>query len=189
MEDLQIIALYNARDSNAINQTSIKYGKLCYAVADGILHCKEDNEECVNDTYLTAWNTIPPENPDRLSAFLCRITRNLSLKKYEYNHAQKRRTDLEISLSELDDLLSDTVDVIREVESRELGETINCFLWALPSEERNLFVLRYFLFRSVKSMALNFGYTQSKVKSKLARMRKSLAVYLKNYYSKAEIYE
>lgn len=181
MEDYQIIALYNARNSIAIQETSKKYGRLCYKVADGILHCKEDNEECVNDTYLTAWNTIPPENPNYLSSYLCRITRNLSLKKYEKEHAKKRNKNFLVSLSELEDILIDSGDILQEIEDREFGEIINRFLWALPLEERNMFIRRYFLFHPIKHIASDLSFSQSKVKSALARTRKRLGKYCKDY--------
>ncbi|MCD8372415.1 MAG: sigma-70 family RNA polymerase sigma factor [Clostridia bacterium] len=181
MDDLQIIALYNARDSAAVRETDAKYGHLCYTVADDILHCKEDNEECVNDTYLTAWNTIPPEKPVYFSAYLCRITRNLSLKKYEHMHAKKRNKDVDVSLSELNDMIMDK-DIFKEVEDRELGEEISRFLRALPETERNVFIRKYVLFHSVKSISADFSFSKSKVKSMLARTRKKLAEHLKRYY-------
>ena len=179
MEDCQIIALYNARNSIAIQETSKKYGRLCYMIADGILHCKEDNEECVNDTYLTAWNTIPPENPNYLSSYLCRITRNLSLKKYEHEHARKRNKDFLVSISELEEILTDSNDILQEMEEKELGETINRFLWTLPIEERNLFIRRYFLFQPIKLIASELSFSQSKVKSALSRTRKRLEMHFK----------
>lgn len=182
MEDNKIVALYNARDSNALHETNIKYGKLCYMVANDILHCREDSEECVNDTYLTAWNTIPPEQPKHLSAYLCCITRNLSLKKYEYAHAKKRNADLEISISELEEILTDRKDILHEIECRELGETINRFLRSLPIEERNVFIRRYWLFNSIKMIATDFSYSQSKIKSMLSRTRKKLGIFLDTYY-------
>lgn len=182
MEDFQIIALYHARDSAAVRETDAKYGRLCYTVADDILHCKEDNEECVNDTYLTAWNTIPPENPEYLSAYLCRLTRNLSLKKYEYLHAKKRNTSLDVSLTELADMVPDDDDVFRAVENEELGKEISRFLRSLPSTERNVFIRKYVIFQSVKSIAVDFSFSQSKVKSILARTRAKLADHLKKFY-------
>ena len=97
MEDFQIIALYFARSSAAIDETHKKYGRLCYSVADSVLHCKEDTEECINDAYMAVWNTIPPDRPDHLSAFLCKIVRNLALKKYGQSHAKKRNPTLRCS--------------------------------------------------------------------------------------------
>lgn len=182
MEDLQIISLYNARDATAVRETDIKYGRLCYSVADGILHCKEDNEECVNDTYLTAWNSIPPDNPEYLSAYLCRITRNLALKKYKFIHAKKRNSALDISLSELDNIVSNNDELLKVVEAKELGREISMFLRSLPLTERNIFIRKYVLFHTVKSIAVDFSFSQSKVKSMLARTRKKLGDHLKNYY-------
>ena len=181
MEDSQIIALYNARDTTAVRETDVKYGKLCYKIADGILHCKEDNEECVNDTYLTVWNTIPPETTEFFSAFLCRITRNLSLKQYEYVHAKKRDKSLDISLSELTDIVSSD-DVFNEVEVKELGRGISRFLRSLSALERNVFIRKYVLFHTVKSIAVDFSFSQSKVKSMLSRIRGKLGEHLKNFY-------
>lgn len=182
MEDLQIVSLYFARDQTAIKETDIKYGKLCYSVADAILHSKEDNEECVNDTYFTAWNKIPPEKPVYLSAFLCKITRNLSLKIRERRHAKKRNADSEISLSEIENILPNGQDLSEEIELRELGALISLFLRALPFDERNIFIRKYVLFHPIKIIAADFSFSQSKVKSMLARTRAKLAQYLKKYY-------
>ncbi len=182
MEDCQIISMYFARDSAAISETDKKYGRLCYSVADGILHCREDNEECVNDTYLAAWNTIPPRNPACFSAYLCRITRNLSLKKYEHRHAKKRNPDVEVPLSELSEIVRSNSDVAGEAELRELGEHITLFLRSLPQDERNVFILRYWSFRPVKAIASQLGFSQSKVKSMLMRTRGKLSEYLKEHY-------
>lgn len=181
MEDYQIITLYNARDSTAIHETNVKYGKLCYKVADGILHCKEDNEECVNDTYLTAWNNIPPDKPVYLSAYICRITRNLSLKKYEYIHAKKRNPAFNSSLSELAEIQSN-IDAFEKVENKDLGREISCFLRTLPATERNIFIRKYVLFHTVKYIAADFSFSQSKIKSMLAVTRRKLKEHLNNYF-------
>ncbi|MCD8040711.1 MAG: sigma-70 family RNA polymerase sigma factor [Clostridia bacterium] len=178
MEDQQIIALYFSRDHEAIKQTDVKYGKLCYSVANGILHRKEDNEECVNDTYLAAWNAMPPQRPQYLSSFLCRITRNLSLKKYEKLHAQKRGSEFELSLEELQDVLPSGSDVHSAVESKELGEAISRFLYSLRKEERNVFIKRYWYFDPIKSIAADYSYSESKVKSLLSRLRARLKEFL-----------
>ncbi len=182
MEDFQIISLYFARDQAAISQTHLKYGKLCYSVADAVLHCRQHNEECVNDTYLTAWNKIPPEKPAYLSAFLCRIARNLSLKMYERRRAKKRNSDLDISLSEIENILPNKRDMYEEIELKELGNVISTFLRTLPPDERNVFIRRYMLFHSVRTIAADFSFSQSKVKSMLSRTREKLKRHLKQNY-------
>lgn len=181
MEDSQIIELYNARSSAAVKETDKKYGRLCYSVADGILHSREDDEECVNDTYLAVWNKIPPEKPDIFSAFLCKITRNLALKKYEYKRAKKRR-EPDAAIDELAEILPDNEDLHGKIEAKELGEAINAFLRSLPPDERNMFIRRYWLFDPVKRIAADFRFSVSKVKSILFRTRKKLKEYIINYY-------
>ncbi len=178
MEDQQIIALYFARNETAIQETDSKYGKLCYSVADGILHRKEDNEECVNSTYLAAWNTMPPQKPNYLAAFLCRITRNLSLKKYESAHAKKRGAEFEVALSELEEVLPSNADVHKAVESKELGEALSRFLRTLKREERNIFIRRYWYFYTVKEIAAAYSCSESKIKSQVARTRIKLKEFL-----------
>lgn len=182
MEDFQIIALYFARDQAAIRETDLKYGRLCYSIADAVLHCRQDDEECINDTYLTAWNKIPPEKPVYLSAFLCRIARNLSLKMYERRQAKKRNADFDISLSEIENILPNARDMHEEIELRELGNIISSFLRTLPLDERNVFIRRYILFHSIKNIAADFSFSQSKVKSMLSRTRKKLKQHLKQHY-------
>lgn len=182
MEDFQIIALYFARSSAAIDETHKKYGRLCYSVADSVLHCKEDAEECINDAYMAAWNTIPPDRPDHLSAFLCKIVRNLALKKYGQSHTKKRNRDLEVSLAELGEVLLCDGDISGEVELKELGGHISLFLRSQPPQERDWFVRRYWMFDSIKNIARDSHCSQSKIKSALMRTRKKLSAYLKNNY-------
>lgn len=184
MDDHEIIALYNSRNPKAIDETHLKYGKLCYGIADGILHCKEDNEESINDTYMTAWKSIPPANPKHFSAYLCGIVRNVSLKRYEHKHAQKRDEKLNVPLEELENIVSDrSYDILHEIESRELGESLNSFLHTLPLEERNIFIRRYWFFHKTRQIARDFSCSESKIKSILFRTRNKLRVYLeKNYF-------
>lgn len=117
-----------------------------------------------------------------MSAFLCRITRNLALKKYEQYHVKKRNHDIEVSLSELNEVLSDKKDIVDEIEIKELGDIINIFLRSLPSNERNIFIRRYWLFHKIKRIALDFGCSQSNIKYMLARTRKKLSDYLNEHY-------
>lgn len=183
MEDEKIISLYFSRDQSAVEQTKIKYGGMCYSVAHAILRSREDSEECVNDTYLAAWNAIPPNKPQNLGCFLAKIARNLSLKRYQYNHVKKRNRDVTVSLTELGEVLPGDGDIADEAELRELGGHISVFLRSLGVQERTAFVRRYWFFDGVRDIARSLNCTQSKVKSMLMRTRKKLANYLKiNYF-------
>ncbi len=185
MEDSQIIELYNMRNPQAVDETHSKYGQLCYMIADGILHSREDSEECVNDAYMAVWNSIPPQNPVHFSAYLCGIVRNQSLKKYEYSHAKKRNKNVDIPLEELESVLPDqTKNAVEQLESKELAEAISSFLRTLSSDDRNIFLQRYWFFRKVNQIASDFSCSQSKVKSSLFRTRNKLAEFLSSHYSK-----
>lgn len=177
MNDLQIIELYFARDEAAIKETDAKYGKLCFQISNNILHCDPDAEECVNDTYLTVWNQIPPTRPNRFSAFLCRIVRNLSLKRYEYNTAEKRNAAALIPLSELEGVLTD--DRIGDgVSDEHLGALISVFLREQKPDVRGVFVRRYFFFDAISDIAARYGFGESKVKSMLFHTRNKLKIFL-----------
>ena len=176
MDDSRIIELYFARDNSAIKETKTKYGKLLYTVSYNILKTREDAEECENDTYLSAWDCIPPNNPQILSAFLSRITRNLSFKKLKSQTAQKRggnRTTLP-----LDELIATIPDSHNEISQLELTEILNNFLRALPIRERQVFICHYWYCDSIKDISRQFGFTQSKVKMMLSRTRQKLLDHL-----------
>jgi len=144
-----------------------------------ILQNVQDAEECVNDTYLKAWNSIPPEQPRRLAAFLGRITRNLSLNRYESRNTQKRGgKQTALLLSELEACLPTSRTVEDEVDSRSLGQIIDEFLATVNNEDRFYFVLRYWYSETVPKIAKQFGVGQSKVKVSLHRTRKKLKIYL-----------
>lgn len=138
MTDLMIIELYFARDEKAIKETDTKYGKLCFSVANNILCNDEDSEECVNDTYLSVWNTIPPTRPNNFMAFICRITRNLSLKRLDFNKARKRTPNAIVSFSELEEILSDESIPRPEVGTDEVSKLISDFLRKEKEDARNL---------------------------------------------------
>ena len=178
MDDEEIIDLYWARNEDAIPETSAKYGKLCFSIANRVLASREDSEECVNDTYLGAWNAIPPHRPVRFSAFLSRITRNLALKKFEYASTAKRNPEAVCSLEELGDCVSGREYVENEVENRRIEQAISAFLDRLSEEKRNIFLFRYWYFESIDSICSRTGYTSSKIKSILYRIRKNLRTYL-----------
>ena len=174
MDDSQILELYFSRDEAAIRETAAKYGKLCTHIARNILESSEDAEECVQDTYLAVWDAIPPARPDNFSAFVCKIARNLSLKKLEYTTAAKRNADVCIPLSELEAILP-----APQMEVEELGHLISAFLRTEDPLSRKIFLRRYWFFDSVKEIAKQFACSESKVKSILFRTRNRLRDHLK----------
>ena len=177
MEDFQIIELFFERYDNAVKETDAKYGRLCFRVANNILNNNEDSEECVNDTYLCTWNQIPPTRPNNFMAFLCKITRNLSLKRLQFLAAAKR-SSVTVSFDEIDGYVSD--DLIRaDVNDVELGMIISKFLRNEKTEARNVFIRRYFFFDSVSEIAAQYSFSESKVKSMLFHTRNKLRDYLK----------
>ncbi len=178
MTDTEIINLYNSRNEEAITQTNIKFGRLLFSVADNILHNKSDSEETVNDTYKKAWFNIPPDMPNKLIAYLCKITRNLSLNLYNKTHAAKRYSGLEIALSELTECLPDKNGA--ESEMFVVTDVINSFLKSLSKEDRSIFVGRYFYCFDIKNIAKQSGILQNTVATKLHRMRKTLKEHLEN---------
>ena len=176
MEDYKIIELYWERSEMAIAETQNKYGNLCRYISCNILSDREDADECVNDTYLTLWNTIPPQRPNLFSAYIGKITRNLALKKFEYNTAQKRNPEAVVSLSELEDCISGH-EMPHEDEIM-FKNKLNTFLRSLDYEARNVFLRRYWFFDSVKEIAERFDISESKTASMLMRTRNKLRDYL-----------
>jgi len=177
IEDREIIDLFIAREEEAVDEIRKKYGGLCYSLAFNILHSAEDSEECVNDAYIKLWNNIPPA-PDNLKAFICRVTKNSALTRLKYNSAGKRDDNLKISLSEIEDALSDKTAESRR-ESAEIGELISEFLRSQKQEVRNVFIRRYWFMDSVKEIAGKYSFSESKVKSMLFHTRNRLRKYLK----------
>ena len=178
MDDVQIIELFFARDERAIKETDKKYGKLCFRVAKNFLLSSEDAEECVNDTYLVAWNKIPPTHPNNLMAFICKITRVLSLKRLEQLRAAKRSALEIVPLSELEDILPDS-RIAPAVEDGEISKAISAFLRAEQEDARNVFLRRYWFSDSIRDIAERYSFTESKVKAMLFRSRNRLRKYLK----------
>ena len=174
MDDKNIIDLFWERNESAISKTSVKYGKLCKSVALNILNNSFDAEECVNDTYLKAWQLMPTERPKFLSAFLCKITKNFALKKYEYYSASKRKGNSQKCLDEIYDYIVDNKNVYDKYEADYIAERINAFLKNETPDNRKIFVKRYWFFDQEKDIAECFGISQSKVKSSLFRTRKKL---------------
>ncbi|MBE6642066.1 MAG: sigma-70 family RNA polymerase sigma factor [Clostridia bacterium] len=177
MEDKDIIQLYFERSEKAIEATNEKYGRYCRKIAYNILYSDLDAEECVNDTYLNAWNAIPPQNPHRLSAFLGRITRNLALKKYAHSNAKKRKGECVSVISELDECIPSTEgsDVADEIA---LKMAVNGFLESLNPKTRIVFFQRYWYFLSIKEIALENSMTETNVKVSLKRTREKFKTHL-----------
>ncbi len=179
MNDTEIVDLYWKRKERAVEETAKKYGKYCYSIAYNILSNHEDSEESVNDTYIEAWNAIPPHRPLILSSFLGKITRRIAIDKWRNDHAQKRGGG-EISgvLDELEECIAYEDSAERHLEKHMLAQAINDFLQTLSGQERKVFICRYFYMESVESVCKRFGYSESKVKSILFRTRDKLRIYL-----------
>ena len=175
MEDTAIVQLYWDRDERAISATSEKYGGYCAAIAANILGDRADAEECVNDTYLRAWNAMPPHKPRILSTFLGKIVRNLSLNRWRQNTAEKRGGGmLPAVLDELAEVVSGVEDVEQKVEETALISAINDFLSQLSPEKRSMFICRYWRTDSVADIAARCGMTPGAVTMTLSRLRKAL---------------
>ncbi|MCL1867083.1 MAG: sigma-70 family RNA polymerase sigma factor [Oscillospiraceae bacterium] len=179
LTDNQILDLYESRSESAISETAKRYGKYCVSIAANILRSREDADECVNDTYLHAWNAIPPNKPTVFSAFLGRITRNLALDRYKSNTAKKRGGDeTALLLGELDECIPAPQNVEKQVESADLTEIVKDCLAGLKKEERIFFTLRYWYGDSAADIAEMFGVSAGKVGMSLNRTRSKLRTYL-----------
>lgn len=178
MTDLEIVELYWRRSEEAISRTMEQYGRYLQKLALNILRLREDAEECVNETYLSAWNQIPPDRPGKLLPYLGRIARCLALNRYDYLKAQKRNTDFTLQLSELEECLSAPDSTLSGYEERALAEAISAFLKGLDGESRNMFVRRYWYSDSIRDIAVRYNLRESKVKSQLFRVRGRLKQYL-----------
>lgn len=175
MEDNKIIDLFWKRSQSAIEEIDNKYGKLCTHIATNILKDIEDTKECINDTYLAAWNSMPDERPNNLSAYICKITRNLALKKYEYNHAKKRNRSVEIAFDELEGIIGMDYNINEKYQIEEIGKIISDLLRRLSYSDRNIFLRRYWFLDSIKDICERFEISESKAKSSLYRTRMKLS--------------
>lgn len=179
MEDSQIIDLYFARSEQAIQETQNRYGKFCYKIAWNILTNQEDTQECVNDTYLTVWRSIPPTRPSCLPAYLGKITRHIALDRWRRCRAEKRGGgEPQLALEELADCIPARDSAEDALLQKELSRALNAFLEGLPQGQRQLFVSRYWYLRSVAQLAEATGQSQSNVKTQLFRIRVRLKKYL-----------
>lgn len=176
MEDQKIVSLYWERNENAIVETHKKYGKYCYVIAYNILHSHEDSEECVNDTWNGAWNSMPPEKPTKLQCFLARITRNIAIDRYRYDYAQKRGAEIDSAIDEYWECIPNKDAPIDE--ELALKEAINGFLAKLDTRERIIFMRRYWYSMSVKDIADGMELSETHVSVILHRTRRKFKDHL-----------
>ena len=175
MDDKSIVDLYLRRNEEAITHTDEKYGRYCFCIAYNILTNREDAEESVSDTYMAAWNAIPPRRPSVLSTFLGKITRHISIDRWRARSAEKRGGgELPLALEELNDCSAGMQNVEMEYELKEITRAYLKFLDALPITERRVFLCRYWYVDSIEVIAERFGFSQSKVKTMLHRTRLKL---------------
>jgi RNA polymerase sigma-70 factor (ECF subfamily) len=173
MKDEKIVGLYWERSESAISESNKKYGHYCHSIAYNILQSHEDSDECVNDTWSSAWNAMPPKKPSRLQAFLGRITRNIAIDRYRYNTRDKRSAPYTVMLSELEDVLPDP-ESMTETEDGRIIALLNQFVASLDPRTRVLFVRRYVRCESVEELARRFGMGENAVSSRLYRARNKL---------------
>ena len=177
MDEKRIIDMLFDRNENGIKEATAEFGRLCHSIAFNILDNHADADECVNDAMLALWNTVPPNRPESLKAYVCKITRNQALQKYEFKNRQKRGSAT-VPLSELEGILSeDTLST--HISAQELGALISKFLRREKKNERALFLRRYWFFDSLKEISVRFGFSESKIKSILWRQRSRLKDFLK----------
>ncbi len=174
MEDLQIINLYFERSETAIAETAAKYGRFCRNIALNIISVAEDAEECVNDTYLQAWNSIPPQRPEKFRAWLGRVVRNITINLWRRNHRQKRYAGMEQLLDELEDCIPSPETVERQIEGKELTEAINTWLASLCRDDRVLFVRRYWNGQAVNDLAEEAGMEPKRLARRMYGLRQKL---------------
>ncbi|MBR5201842.1 MAG: sigma-70 family RNA polymerase sigma factor [Clostridia bacterium] len=179
MQDEKIVELYWQRDESAIHETQEKYETYLYKIAYNILSDEEDSMESVNDTYLAAWNSMPPHRPNVLSTYLGKLTRRISIDIFrKRNRVKRQSSEYALSLTELEDCISSNDSPEKDYEAQVLGEVINTFLHTLSNDARNVFIGRYYFLDSVKDVANYCGISEAKAKALLFRTRNSLKEYL-----------
>ena len=180
MEDAQIVSLYWQRNETAIRESETKYSRYLTKIAYNILSDLEDSRESVNDTYLAAWNSMPPHRPGVLSTYLAKITRRISIDRFRYRTREKRKgSEYEISLTELGDCVSGGNTTEEILNLKLLADAIGIYLRTLPADARQLFLCRYYYLDSLKEAAYTCGMTESKAKSLLHRTRLGLKEHLR----------
>lgn len=180
MDDTSIVALFFSRDEKAIVQSDVKYGQYCRTISYNILNDHQDAEECTNDTYMQAWNTIPPTKPESLKAYLGRIVRNVSLNKLKAKKTRKRKSDrFSAAYDELENVLASNESIDEFVDEIHLRDLIETFLDGQTKENRKIFIARYWYFESISEISAKLDISESKTKMSLLRMRESLRNFLK----------
>ena len=174
LEDSKIISLFFERSEQAVEELDRKYGNTIRKMAANILSDRLDVEECVNDTYLRAWNSIPPQNPNPLVSYVCKIIRNLAIDRYHANKAEKRNGSFDLVLEEMEECIPSEMNVETEYEAKELAAAINRFLSTLSREDRFLFVRRYWYGDSVTDLVALTKGTANRISVRLFRMREKL---------------
>ena len=180
MDDFAIVELYHRREEKAITESDKKYGTMCRSIALRLLGLKADAEECVNDTWFAAWNKMPPERPGSLGAYLGRITRNLSVSRWRRDHAHKRYDGMEILLSELEDCVPSPNTVEKDMERQQIAQSVSAWLDNLESEDRWLFIRRYWYADPVNVLAAELGKQANSCSQRLLRLRKNLQAFLES---------
>lgn len=179
MDDRQIIELYFRRDPDAIDRSAEKYGRYCGHIARNILNNEQDAEECVNDAWFSAWNSIPPRRPEHLGAYLGKLTRSKAIDRWRAQHRRKRGgSSADLALDELSELIPSGESPEGELMQKEIARTVNRFLAGLPETERSVFLCRYWYFEEIPQICARFGFSRSKVHSMLHRTRVKLRKYL-----------
>ncbi len=177
MDDSKIVDLYWARDEAAISESDRKYGRMLSSLSYSLLSSREDAEECVNDTYIGAWNSMPTARPDHLGAFLSKITRRISIDRFRRRHTE-RRGGIDNLCAELSECIPDRDSSLFDDDSERIRDVINSFLYSKDAEKRAIFILRYFYSKSIEEISLKVGAGESKVKTTLHRLRSELKVRL-----------
>ena len=180
MDDSRIIELFFEHSEKAISELSSKYGGVCMKIAQNVLNNHQDAEECVNDTYLGVWDTIPPKKPDSLLAYVCRLARNISVNRYKYNSAQKRNGIYDVCISEWDECISSNETAEDRFDTKELSRYIDEFLDTLDKINRMLFVRRYWYLDSIENLASMTRLSAGNVRTRLSRLRDMLKKFLEN---------
>jgi len=178
LDDASIIELLFERNEKAVEELKTNYEKLCFYIAGNILSQKEDQEECVNSAYMDVWSSIPPNRPDNLKTYLCRLVKNCALNRRKYNTAAKRNADFSVSLDELAECIPDGRSIEETISDEQLGRAISEFLRGQPEKYRKVFVRRYWYSEAVEDIAAFYDMNAKTVATYLFRVRKILKAYL-----------
>lgn len=178
LDDSEIIDLFFMRSERAITELSAKYGPLCMKISMNILSQKQDAEECVNDSYLVAWNTIPPQKPNPLRSYICRIVRNQSINRWRYKNAKKRKSEYDLCLEELENVLSASGKIDDELNEEALVSYLEEFLDTLDPVNRMIFIRRFWFMDSYQAIAKMSGLREVTIRVRISRTKKSLKTFL-----------